>query len=135
MHTKPLPGQHHGFTLVELMIVVTVIGILAAVAIPSYSNYVKKSRRTDALDALSKASVLQEKYRVNNTTYGTALQAGISGTSPQGFYAITVTANTATTYTIQAAALSSSPQNSDTGCVTITLNQAGTFTPATCAKR
>jgi type IV pilus assembly protein PilE len=123
-----------GFTLIELMIVVAVIGILAAVAYPSYTDSVRKSRRSDGLAALMNGQLLQEKYRANNPTYGTAAQIGLSANSPDGYYAMTVTGTpTATAFTITATGQNG--QNQDTGCTAITVNQAGTFSPADCAKR
>ncbi|MEO5344683.1 MAG: type IV pilin protein, partial [Gammaproteobacteria bacterium SHHR-1] len=80
--------------------------------------------------------LLQEKYRANKPTYGTAAQIGLSANSPDGYYAMTVTlpspAN-GTTYSITATGQNG--QNQDTGCTAITVNQAGTFSPADCAKR
>ncbi|QFY90117.1 type IV pilin protein [Magnetovirga frankeli] len=115
------------------MIVVAIIGILAAIAYPSYQDYVLRGKRSDALAALSQAAQLQEKYRASNPTYGTLAQAGISATSPDNYYSITVPTNTATDYTITATAVGS--QTADTACLTISLNRAGTFTPASCAGR
>ncbi len=63
-----------GFTLIELLLVVAVVGILAAIAMPAYSGYIQKSRRTDATVAIRAVQFAQEKYRGNNTTYGTLAQ-------------------------------------------------------------
>ncbi len=62
-----------GFTLVELMIVVVVVSILAAVAIPSYRNYVMRSQRTDATTALLRIQAAEEKFFLQNNAYSTNL--------------------------------------------------------------
>lgn len=70
-----------GFSLIELMIVVAIIGILAAIAIPNYSEYVTKSRITSALSVLSDLRVKMEQYFQDNRSYPTAcVTAGATAT-------------------------------------------------------
>lgn len=96
--------KFEGFTLIELMIAVAVIGILAAIAYPSYTSYVMKARRSDAKAGLLSLQLAQEKYRANNPTYGDLTDIGLSASSPDGHYTIGVTlANNDTTYTATAA--------------------------------
>lgn len=103
-----------GFTLIELMVVIAVVAILAAIAIPSFNEQVRKSRRSQALSALGDLQLRQERWRSNNTTYGTLDQ--ITGTSAANYngaqenYTIAVTVNTASAYTITA-----TPKNAQTG--------------------
>jgi type IV pilus assembly protein PilE len=61
--------RSRGFTLIELMIVVVVIAILAGVAIASYSNQVRKSRRAQAMQVLNDLALREEKFRTNNAEY------------------------------------------------------------------
>ncbi|MBE7376137.1 type IV pilin protein [Pseudomonas lopnurensis] len=61
-----------GFTLIELMIVVAIIGILAAIAYPSYDEYVKRGNRTEGQALLSDASARQERYFAQNNAYVTS---------------------------------------------------------------
>ena len=123
-----------GFTLIELMIVVVIAAIIAAVAVPSYQTSIRKSRRSDAVVALGTVQLLQEKYRANNTSYGTLAQVGGTTPSSGGYYTISVSSYTATGFVLTAAAVAGSSQAADTDCATMTLTQSGetvTYGPAT----
>jgi type IV pilus assembly protein PilE len=103
-----------GFTLIELMVVVIVIAILAAIAIPSYLNQVRKSRRNAAEDAIQQIALLEERYRADNSSYLDSSGSNWSklGGNPSGTYytyAVTIAAATSVvpaTYEIVATGLS-----------------------------
>jgi len=70
-----------GFTLIELMIVVAIIAILAAIALPAYSDYVTRSRLVDATNALSTLRAKMEQHYQDNRTYATATYTTAAGTT------------------------------------------------------
>lgn len=119
---RGLQGTAHpacrGFTLVELMLTAVIIAILAAVAIPTYQQYMLRSRRADATSALNSIQLTQERYRANQPSYATSLSTlGISSsTSPQGHYTIAISDAAATGYKLTATARDSSPQIKDSDC-------------------
>jgi type IV pilus assembly protein PilE len=85
-----------GFTLIELMIVVAVVGILAAIAFPSYQDSIRKSRRNDGMNALLEAAEKLEIVRARTGSYNTTLAAAnINANSIEGYYGnLTITAPT-----------------------------------------
>lgn len=93
-----------GFTLIELMITVAIIGILAAVAVPAYSDYVIRSKIPDATSALAAKRVQMEQYFQDNHTYAPAASAPCvaDATSSKYFTFSCSVAGTATVYTLQA---------------------------------
>jgi type IV pilus assembly protein PilE len=129
-----------GFTLVELMIVVGVMGILAAIAIPQYNSYLIKSKRADAKVALSSLAQMQESFFANNNRYTTILGTGGLNCQKKGVcnedqkttapdtqdgknyvLSIVVTGNA---YTITAAANSTS-QKRDDRCLSFSIDSRG----------
>jgi type IV pilus assembly protein PilE len=129
-----------GFTLVELMIVVVVLTMLAAIAIPSYSNQIRKSRRSEAKSALLDLAGREERYMATNGTYtSTPSNLGYSSFSGigSGYYDIAITnvtaptAPTATkagipaTYTLTATVTTLGAQNKDTNCLAFQVNSLG----------
>jgi type IV pilus assembly protein PilE len=133
-----------GFTLIEVMIVVAIVAILAAVALPSYNSYVLKSRRADAWTLLQNAQLAQERHRVGNTTYASAVTAlagacPSSGTCAGDHYQLAISGTSATGYSLTATPLSTSPQVKDTDCSSIALEQSAAGglarTPTGCWKK
>lgn len=121
-----------GFTLIEVMIVVAIIGILAAIAYPSYDEYVKRGNRTEGQALLSEVAARQERFFAQNNRYVTTaadigkLQlrgtSGTTVTSDTGKYTLSIgTANGDGGYTLTA-----TQQFSDTACGNLTLTALGT---------
>lgn len=118
--------RQNGFTLIELMVVVMIIAILTAVALPSYRKYVVRTHRTDAQRALLDLATRQERYFYSHNTYATSLaDLGASATVEGGYYSITspIVAS-ATDYTIVATAIGTQATN-DTQCRALSIDRAG----------
>lgn len=120
-----------GFTLLELLIAVAVVGILTAIAIPSYQRYMTNSERGSAQGHLLDIAQAQQQYFVDNRGYAASLSDLNGMTTPANVsrnYTITidVTSGPPPTFTVTATPKPGTTQAND---VTLTINQAGTKTP------
>jgi type IV pilus assembly protein PilE len=120
-----------GFTLIEMLITIAIIGILAAIVVPSYNSQTMKSRRTDAKIALAEAVKNLERCYVTYNQYNDANCATYPANganmvvSSEGHYKIVATTLNNSDYTITAQPLASSPQINDTHCKNFTINSQG----------
>lgn len=126
----------HGFTLIELMIVVVLIAIIAAIAIPAYQGYTEQARRADAKSGLLSLQLAQEKFRANCRFYagniGNTTVCGASPgastlihttTSPDNHYILSISAASTASYTLTATRNPSGKQANDTKCGNFSTNQ------------
>ncbi len=125
-------SKMQGVTLIELMIVVLVVGVLAAIAVPSYRAYLLRSHRVEATTALLNLAAAQEKFYLQNNTYTTELEdappvgLGLPAATANDFYDIAIDAADAAGF--QATATAKGGQTDDSHCAEFTIDQAGTRT-------
>lgn len=125
-------SRHNGFTLVELMVIVAIVGILAAVAYPSYNESAKKTRRGDGMSALVGFANAMERHFTENNTYAGAATGGTSTGAPAIFsteapidgsvknYNLTIQSADGTSYTLRA-----TPKNAQAGDGILELTSLG----------
>ena len=120
----------HGFTLIELMVVVVIVGILAAIALPAYQQQVAKGRRADAVTALSGILQAQERRRSNNGTYTSNLSdLNLSNRSAASHYGLSIdglgtgeTRSLAAGFIAYARPVSTGLQATDTNCAEMSIS-------------
>lgn len=126
--------EQSGFTLIEVMIVIAIIGILAAVALPAYTSYIARANRADARGQLMQAAQFMQRFYAANDQYAndragnqvsTQIPASLARAPAEGtqLYTLTIAA-TASTYTLTMAPDATASMASD-GCGSFTLTSTG----------
>ncbi|MBX2879894.1 MAG: type IV pilin protein [Granulosicoccus sp.] len=122
-----------GFTLIEVLIVVAILSIVAAVALPSFSQYMTDSRRTDAIAFLTEIAGEQQRYFSEFNQYATDLTElnypTASMVSPEGYYTVSITNPGGNLrYVITATPVTGGKQQGDTECANFVINSTGAKT-------
>lgn len=122
-------GRMRGFTLLELMIVVVIIAVLAAFAIPAYNRYGFRAHRVDGQELLLRVATAQERFYSTANAYGGLTDIGFDNPaiSEKGFYSVTVVASSSS----QAFVATATPVGGQANdvCGSLTINNAGVKTP------
>lgn len=116
--------------MIEVLIVIAIVGIVAAIAVPNYTSYITNANRTDAMNFLSEVAGEQQRFFSENNTYAEVMSELGYGTedhanSPEGHYTVSINRTSATRYVLSATPVTGGRQQDDDQCMTFTLDSTG----------
>ena len=124
-------SQYTGFSLLELLIAVTVVAIISSFALPAWRGYITSARRIDATASLLHIATRQEQFRLQNRRYASANELGLPPPAglgvtetPDGHYQLAISA-TATGYVASATVTATGYQQDDARCEIFSLDETG----------
>ena len=119
--------RNRGFTLIELMVVLAIVGVLASLALPSFQSQIRKARRIDAQTSLQRIQLEQVRWRSHHDTYALNLNdLGLTSSSGQAYFQLTISEATSDGFIAMASALGD--QANDTDCQRMQLRLLNTAT-------
>lgn len=116
--------KKYGFSLIELMIVLAIIGILACIVYPAYKTHIVRTRRTDAIVALNDLAARMEQYYDEHNSYKGAMIKNLGINDNSYYYKLRINSTDDTTYELEAVPISIQAKN-DAKCGILILNQLG----------
>lgn len=129
------PQRQLGFTLIELMVALTIIGVLAMMAYPSYQDYVISARRVQAQTGLLELQQALERHRMRHPSYADCLSDGDCVLPDNDDYAFSIRSADTTSYVLEAEVKDTGAQSADSDCLQLTLDQNNAKTPTDCWMR
>jgi type IV pilus assembly protein PilE len=113
----------HGFTLIEILVTLSMAGVLSSVALPTFQGHLQKARRADVLVSMMQVQLAQSRWRANGSNYGTLAQIGVSSVSMGGHYSLTLGSEADDRYEVLASATGA--QAGDRACRHMQLRVVG----------
>ncbi len=113
-----------GFTLLDVLIAVSIVAILASLALPSFRDAFQRGRRVDAMTSLLGVQVAQERWRANHTAYASLADLGWTARSTEGYYRLRMEETSAGSFIATATPQSGGPQRDD-ACGMFAIDQRG----------
>jgi type IV pilus assembly protein PilE len=127
-HSRYPRAGDAGFTLLELMIVCVIVGVLAAIALPNYNDFVRRGKIVEATSGLSEARQRMEQYFLDNRTYKDGCTVAVPAVKNMKAFTLTC-ADNATTYTLTATGNPSEAMSGFTYTIDESANKATTAVP------